>query len=127
MEQLYNQDEHKVLVAVDGYNWFFRKSDFVDNKYAPDPLLRGHIPPYHIAECRMFMRFDGHKIKNGFKVVSACLKHLRRHRFSPEKINFPEGFDIKTQPLEIDQVRNAIAHYCNIGHLDNRFDNEKTV
>lgn len=125
MEQLYNQETHKVLVAVDGFNWFFRKSDYTDGRYEPDPLLRGMVPPYHIAECRMFMRFDGHKIKNGLKVVSSCLKHLNRHTFEPSKINYPEGFDIKAQPIELDQIRNSISHFCNIGHLDGRFQEER--
>lgn len=43
-----------------------------------------------MALCRMFMKFDGHMIKKGFKVASTSTFTIRKHCFEPEKINFPD-------------------------------------
>lgn len=40
LEQLYNTDKHKVLVAVDGFNWFYRPTSYASFRYASDKGLR---------------------------------------------------------------------------------------
>ena len=62
-----------MLNLVDDYNWFFRPSCFIGLQYADLKKLNYMIPPYHMALCRMFMKFDGHKIKRGFKVASSSV------------------------------------------------------
>jgi hypothetical protein len=39
----------------------------------------------------MFVHLDGHKLKNGFKVVAASNYPLYKHKFDIKKIMFPEG------------------------------------
>lgn len=118
LEQLYALDSHKVLIAVDAFNDLYRKTEYLDYRYETDRALRGHIPPYHLALARLFMRLDGHKIKNGLKLVASSNRHLYKHIFNPGKLNFPtEGYDIEMQPLDIDQVRTAVVHYGNTKKL----------
>lgn len=65
VNQLYNQDETNVLIAIDGYSDWFRPSEYTSFRYANYGY---NIPPHDIAIPRLFMKFDGHKIRNGFKI-----------------------------------------------------------
>lgn len=88
MEQLYNQTSHDVLLVVDDYNWMFKGSAEKSFRYASVPGLRGGVPGYHMALMRIFMRFDGHLMRRGFKLVGNSNRTIERHYFAPEKINF---------------------------------------
>lgn len=65
MHQLYNQDDANVMVAIDGYSDWFRPSEYTSFRYANSGY---NIPPYDLALVRLFMKFDGHMIRNGFKI-----------------------------------------------------------
>jgi hypothetical protein len=43
-------------------------------RYANDKGLKSRIPPYHLSLTRAFMNFDGHKIKNGFKICGKLIQ-----------------------------------------------------
>jgi small subunit ribosomal protein S29 len=58
-------------VAVDEYNYLFRPTIYPSFRYATDNSLNSRVPPYHLALCRYFVNFDGHKIKNGFKLTAS--------------------------------------------------------
>lgn len=126
MEQLRNLETHPVLCLVDDYNYFYRRSCFPSFRYETK-LLRGTIPPYHMALCRLFMRMDGHKFKNGFKAVASSHTHLYKHVFVPERINFPEGFGIKLEGQKLNAFRQAICHYSNTDLLKENYVDENLV
>lgn len=91
LEQLYNQTQVDVLVLVDDYNWCFRPSGFKSFRYSSIRRLNGSIPPEHMSLIRLFMRFDGHRIRRGVKVFGNSNRTIRKHYFSPEKINFNDS------------------------------------
>jgi small subunit ribosomal protein S29 len=88
LQQVYESDQH-VCELVDGYTHFYRQSWYRSFKYFNDRGLFGYIPPYHIAHCRLFIHLDGHKLKNGFKVVTSSNYPLHKHKFDIKKIMFP--------------------------------------
>lgn len=115
LEQIYNLESHNVMVAVDNFNEMFRKSPIREFRYFSYSNLRGYIPPYHYALVRLLMRFDGHKIKNGVKLVASSHQHLYKHVFTPEKINYPtEGFTHEMTALDLGLVRHTIMNYVNM-------------
>lgn len=102
MNQLYNQDQRKVLVSIDQYSDWFRPSNFRSFRYANDNRYK--IPPYHIALVRMFIKFDGHKIRNGFKLCASTSEKMFNSHFDPEKIGFQKGYWTDTRPLRLDDT-----------------------
>ena len=112
IEQLQNQESYPVLVCVDDYNWMYRRSCFPSFRY-DNKKLKGRVPPYHMALGRMFMRMDGHRFKNGFKVVASSNFHLYKHVFTPEKINWPAGFSRQLKGMTLDEFRLAVYNYTN--------------
>jgi small subunit ribosomal protein S29 len=116
IEQLQNQEAFPVFTAVDDYNYFFRRSVFPSFRY-DNKKLKGFVPPYHMSLCRFFMKMDGHKFKNGFKLVASSNFHLYKHLFTPEKIDHPLGFSMKLEGVKLDYFRNAVYHYTNLNLL----------
>lgn len=45
------------------------------------------------------MHLDGHKLKNGFKVVASSNYPLHKHKFDIKKIMFPENYEHKVPNL----------------------------
>lgn len=115
-----------MLYCVDDYNWLYRPSIFPSFRY-DNKKLKGFVPPYHTALGRMFIRMDGHKFKNGFKLVASSNLHLYKHTFTPEKINFPEGFCYKMKGLTMDELRVAMANYSNSNLLTETSVNERLM
>ena len=99
MEQLFNQTSHDVLLVADDYNWMFKGSAEKTYRYVSVPGLRGGVPGYHMALMRIFMRFDGHMMRRGFKVVGNSNRTIERHYFSPEKINFSLNHAMKLKGM----------------------------
>lgn len=116
VEQLQNQDLFPVLTAVDDYNYFYRRSVYPSFRY-DNKKLKSFVPPYHMALCRLFMKMDGHKFKNGFKLVASSNFHLYKHVFGPEKIDHPSGFSLKLEGVKLNYFRNAMYHYTNLNLL----------
>lgn len=87
LNQLYNQDQTNVLVAIDGYTDWFRHSEYSSFRYANSGY---RIPPHDIAIPRLFMKFDGHKIRNGFKIVTSTQESYFNHLMTPDMIHMPK-------------------------------------
>ena len=68
LEQLYHTDKFHTLFAIDGYNDWLKESDYDSFRYANEN--NGKIPPKDIALVRLLMKFDGHMIRNGFKLLA---------------------------------------------------------
>ena len=56
---------------ADEFNEFFRKSSHLSFKYANYDETEYRIPAYDMSIARLFMKMDGHMIKNGYKLVSS--------------------------------------------------------
>lgn len=117
MHQLYNQDDANVLVAIDGYSDWFKNSEYTSFRYANSGY---YIPPHDIAIPRLFMRFDGHKIRNGFKICASTQENFYNHLFTPEMIGSPKCFNVEMQPLHLNETRNALRYF----QITNKFLNE---
>jgi len=99
LEQLYNSDKCNTLIAFDDYNEWLT------------PFSKEQIAPYNIALVRMFIRFDGHLIRNGVKMTATTEKRYFNHSCTPELINFPKGYAIETSPLALDDFRKMCEYY----------------
>eukprot|EP01017_Pseudomicrothorax_dubius_P033825 TRINITY_DN4568_c0_g1_i3.p1 TRINITY_DN4568_c0_g1~~TRINITY_DN4568_c0_g1_i3.p1 ORF type:complete len:684 (+),score=196.56 TRINITY_DN4568_c0_g1_i3:126-2177(+) len=115
LEQLYNMESHSFLLVVDDYNWFFRPTAHPSFRYANDPKLDTKIPAYHLALCRPLLRFDGHRIRNGFKLVASGHKKQFKHNFNPKDINLGPGYDIKMDGLPLNDFRTMVQYYTYSG------------
>jgi len=98
---LYNLKSHQTVILIDEYNWFFRPSGLESFRYENDRKLNSKIPPSHLALCRLFMNFDGHRMKNGYKICASGTKSLFNHQFNPSKIYFGNNYDVRRDGLEI--------------------------
>ena len=63
MLQIYQQDQHHVLVTLDGFNTWLQPSGYNSFRYANDPMSKGRIPPRDIALVRLMLKFDGHMLR----------------------------------------------------------------
>lgn len=115
LEQLYHTDKYHVLIAADGYNDWFKPSGYPSFRYENDKKLRGHIPPKDIALVRMLMKFDGHMIRNGFKLFATTHYRQHNHICTPDMIHFPDGYHNKVENLALNDFRNMLV-YKNIVH-----------
>ena len=119
MVQLYNNKNLKTIVMVDEYNEWFKPSEYASYRYANKKKYRCKIPPYDVALVRLFMKFDGHFIRNGFKLFATSTGKFHKHKFDPESINFLKYFTMNVGSLKLNDVRNAMLYYsfCNKNKL----------
>lgn len=118
LEQLYHTDNVNLLVLVDEANELFRPSHFRSIKYMNIKQAKGFIPPYDIALCRLFMRFDGHRIKNGLKIYASSEKYLKGHTLSAEKVNLPRYVNFPVEPMCLNEFRSMVQYYTITDWLD---------
>ena len=110
LEQVYNLESHKVLVVVDNYNYFFLPTCYPSFRYANNKGYESMVPAHHLALSRAFMKFDGHKIKNGVKLVAPSLRKLYKHSFTPSQINMGKGYTVKLNGLPFDDFKSFTEH-----------------
>lgn len=112
-EQLYRTDDANVMVLVDEYNEFFKPSEYPSAKYSNYRQLGECIPPYDISLSRLFMRFDGHMIKNGVKVVAVSEKLTRftKNLWVNDPANIGDQFNFEVGNMTLDDLRNLIKYY----------------
>jgi hypothetical protein len=124
LEQAYNCESHNVLVAVDDYNWFYRPSATYGFMYENIRGMNSKIPPYHMALCRLFLKFDGHRIKRGFKVAGTSNYSISKHYFEPKKINFPREFCHEIHGIKLEHLPYFVkyASGVNIDIVSNQDD-----
>jgi hypothetical protein len=103
------------MVLVDEYNTLFKRSSYKSFKYINFKEADGTIPPWDIALARLFMRYDGHLIKNGVKVMASTEHKAKRKQFDPTKINLSERCAFEMKPLEVDDFRNLMYYYTQTG------------
>jgi len=77
---------------MDGFNQMMEPSRYISFKYSDIKGLDGFVPPYDIALCRLFMKFDGHFIRNGVKISATCHLHKFNHVMKPGDVQFPDGY-----------------------------------
>lgn len=59
----------------------------------------------------MLMRFDGHMIRNGFKLMATSHYRQFNHICTPEMINFPDGYHTRVSNLALNDFRNMLIYY----------------
>ena len=113
MEQLYVNDNYNLLVLVDEYNELFQPSEYPSIKYVNYRETKGYIPPYDISLGRLFMKFDGHTIKNGAKIVAVSEKNTcySINKWKGDPLNQGKQFSLEIQNLALDDLRNLINYY----------------
>ena len=109
--QLYRSESHKLMVLVDEYNEFYKPTEYFSYRYANLKDGDNRIPPYDIALCRMFMKFDGHLMKNGVKIFASSCGRYFNHNFSPKMINFPKKYDVPVENMKLNDFRNVCTYY----------------
>jgi hypothetical protein len=57
------------------------------------------------------MKFDGHFVRNGFKLMATTHYKQYKHLCSPEDISFPDGYHSRVQNLELNDFRNMCTYY----------------
>jgi small subunit ribosomal protein S29 len=75
------------------------------------PDCDGTIPPHDIALPRLFMKYDGHRIKNGVKVMSTSETNSKGQKFDATQINLAPRCEYKMKPLEVDDFRSLVYYY----------------
>jgi Mitochondrial ribosomal death-associated protein 3 len=114
MEHLYKNDDLNVLVLVDEFNQFFIPSGYPSAKYANYKKTRGCIPPSDLALSRLFMRFDGHMIKNGAKIVAVSEKtetYSVRSKWQGDPLNQGLQSTLEVSKIALDDLRKLIYYY----------------
>lgn len=57
------------------------------------------------------MKFDGHMMRNGFKLLSTTHYRQFNHLCTPDMINFPDGYHAKVDNLALNDFRNMLLYY----------------
>ncbi len=111
LEQLYSSDKFHTLLAMDGYNDWLKPSNYLSFRYDSDRRSKGYIPPHDFSLVRMLMKFDGHMIRNGFKLLSTTHYRQHKHLCTPDMISFPDGYHAKVENMELNDFRNMCYYY----------------
>lgn len=111
LEQLYNTDKYNVLIMVDEYNEFFKQSNYPSAKYVNYKETDGHIPPYDISLCRAFMRWDGHRIKNGVKIYASSEFNTPQNYFKVEDVHIPYYYELPVEMMGIHEYQYMTQYY----------------
>lgn len=117
LEQLYHNDKFFTMIVLDGYNDFFKPSEYLSFRYDNDNKLRGRIPPQDLALVRLFMRFDGHLMRNGVKIASTTHYRQFNHLCTPDMINLPDGYHASVDNLALNDFRRMVKWYYITGWM----------
>ena len=104
------------LIAVDDYNEWYLNTQFKSFRYENSKETKYGVPGYDFAIPRMFMRLDSHKYENCFKIFATSNYRLCHHICTPDKINFPEGYDIKINNMPLDDFRLSLKYFNLLGY-----------
>lgn len=112
MEQLYRTDKCNVMVLVDQFDSFFKPSEYLSMKYMNFRQYRDSIPPTDISLSHLFMRFDGHMIRNGIKVVGTCEKdnNYQTQKWKGDVLSLGPDFCMEVEKMPLDDMR-KLAKY----------------
>jgi hypothetical protein len=120
MDQLYRTDKCNVMVLVDEFDAFFKNSDFPSIKYMNFRHCREAIAPADIALCHLFMRFDGHMIRNGVKIVAVSEKEMNYHvrRWKGDPVNAGPDCCVEIDKIPLDDLRKMVKYLYFFGWTD---------
>jgi len=99
-------------------------SAFITFRYENQRHFNGRIPPYHLALCRLFIRFDGHFIRNGVKICATSHKHQFNHIATPEDLGLFQGYGHRVENLALNDFRNAMYYYTLTGWMAESYHEE---
>jgi small subunit ribosomal protein S29 len=119
LQQLKGTNKCKSLIAVDDYNEWYLNTQFKSFRYENSKETKYGVPGYDFAIPRMFMRLDSHKMNSIFKLFATSNYRLCHHICTPEKINFPEGYDIKISNMPLDDFRISLKYFTIAGYTKN--------
>lgn len=113
MEHLYRTDKFKLMVLVDEFDSFYKPSDYPSLKYMNFRHFRECISPADISLSKLFMRFDGHMIRNGIKVVAVSEKEMnfQKRVWNGDPLNLGDHFCMEVENLALDDLRKMIQYY----------------
>lgn len=100
-----------MLFAIDGINDWFKPSNYMSFRYDNKKQHGGFIPPHDIALVRLLMKFDGHFVKNGFKLFATTHYRQYKHLCTPDMLNWPDGYHAKVDNLALNDFRNMTTYY----------------
>jgi small subunit ribosomal protein S29 len=124
LEQLYYTDKYQTLITCDNLNTWYQPSGYPSFRYTNDRGLSGFIPPHDLAMCRLFMRFDGHFMRNGVKLFATSHQHQFNHIATPEMLHLFEGYCHRVDNLSLNDFRNAMHYYTLTGWMADSYDEE---
>ena len=124
LEQLYQSDKYKTLITLDNYNTWLQPSGFPSFRYCNERALSGFIPPHDLALCRLFIKFDGHMMRNGFKLFATSHGHQFNHIATPDDIGMFRGYEKRVENLSLNDFRAAMHYYTLTGWMGDSFDEE---
>lgn len=70
------------------------------------------------------MKFDGHFMRNGFKLFATSHGHQFNHTASPEMLGMFKGYEKKVENLSLNDFRNAMHYYTLTGWMGDSYDEE---
>lgn len=117
LEQLYHTDKYKTLFTVDNINMWYQPSSYLSFRYENERALNGFVPPLHLALCRMFIRFDGHMVRNGVKLMATSHHHQFNHIDDYKRLGMFNGYQQKVSNLTLDEFRQSLKYYGYTGWM----------
>lgn len=124
LEQLQNMDNFNTLILVDDFSEFFKPSRQPSAKYANYKEMGSCIPPYDLALGRAFMRLDGHRFKNGAKVVASSEFRDPKKTFDFKKVDVLPHYLMQVEPMTLNDFRMMCVFYKSSGALSLMFSEE---
>jgi small subunit ribosomal protein S29 len=124
LHQLYKTDKYQTMMCVDGINAWFQPSQYPSFRYANYPLLKDQIPPHDLALVRLLMKFDGHFMRNGVKMMATSHYRMFNHFVEPEEIGHYPGYNARVPNLCLNDFRHAMLYYTYSSLYPNAYGTE---
>jgi hypothetical protein len=76
-----------------------------------DPDLKGgFIPPKDLALVRLFLKFDGHMLRQGVKYMTTTHFNQFNHIMTPKSVDWFTGYEHKVPNLTLNEFRNMLLY-----------------
>ena len=124
LEQLQHMDNYNALILVDEFSEFFKPSAQPSIKYANYKETNSCIPPFDLALGRAFMRLDGHRLKNGTKIVASTEYRNPKKTFDFKKVDILPHYLMKVEPMTLNDFRMMCVFYKSNGFLSEMFSEQ---
>lgn len=127
LEQLYTTDKYKTLITIDNFNTWYQPSGYCSFRYDSNRHMSGFIPPHDLSLVRLFIRFDGHMMRNGVKICATSHHHQHNHIASWQDLGLFEGYQHRVENLSLNDFRNAMKYYHYTGFMTDHYADRKSV